>query len=85
MSQWPAPETFRKDHRPPDATPDSSTNGQKAHLAYTLLEIGRYCPNQERIAALSDALTDLMHLAHREGWDFTAALHLAHRDFEFER
>lgn len=83
---WPAAETFRKDWRAPDATPDDqTTNGQRAHLAWTVLTIGQYCPRNERDQALSDCLTDLMHLAHREGWDFAAALHVAHRDFEMER
>lgn len=82
---WPTMETFRKDGLAPDAPPDDQTNGQRAHLAWTLLAIGRYCPRNEREQALSDCLTDLMHLAHREGWDFAAALHVAHRDFEMER
>ena len=83
---WPTADTFRKDQRAPDApAEDQTTNGQRAHLAWTLLDIGRYCPRNERDKALSDCLTDLMHLAHREGWDFVAALHVAHRDFEMER
>jgi hypothetical protein len=83
---WPPAETFRKDHRATDAPPDDqTTNGQRAHLAWTLLELGRYCPKQEGAEALADCLTDLMHVAHREGWDFPAALQRAHRDFEMER
>lgn len=82
---WPTAETFRKDQRAPDATPEAQTNGQRAHLAWTLLDLGRYCPRLEREKALGDCLADLMHLAHREGWDFEAVLRTAHRDFEMER
>lgn len=83
---WPTPDTFRKDGKALDAPPDDpTTNGQRAILAWTLLDIGRYCPKREGQQALSDLLTDLMHLAHREGWDFLESVHVAHRDFEMER
>jgi hypothetical protein len=45
---WPTAETFRKDRRASDAPPDDqTTNGQRAHLAWTLLAIGRYCPRND--------------------------------------
>ena len=79
------PKTFRLDGHADDVPPRSClTNGRRALKAWLLLEGGNYSPIEGK-TALTDALADLMHLAHREGWDFDDALSCARHHYQVER
>jgi len=60
----------------------TQTNGMRADRA--ALAFQRYESDCEGEEKLIDQLTDLQHLAHREGWDFERALGFAHLHFDAE-
>jgi len=45
------------------------TNGERAEIAWSCLEHGKYSPANEKADAVSDLIGDLLHLSDREGYD----------------
>src|SRR5262249_48881873 len=55
------------------------TNGQRAASAERVFQ--QYPSDCHATEKLTDLFTDLLHLAHREGWNFDEALALATQHF----
>lgn len=72
--------TFRP-HADDDMT--GRTNDERANDMADLLDVYKY--EDEGEYAISDALTDLMHLCHREGFDFDNLLIRAANDYNTEK